>query len=144
MCSPRATRMKSTASARIAPKPCAISIFGGKNWRTAMADRKPRANQVDALRAIISEARLACEHPNSSPDIAQVMLTRPFLRKLVKHGCRMQLLAAGINAEIRRYLKDDDDGEVEVTADQLEFWPERHRAMVRDIDRRRIFVPSCG
>jgi hypothetical protein len=93
-----------------------------------MADRKPPATPTDTLRAIINEARLACEHPNSSPAIAQLMLTKPFLRRLVKEGYRMQLLAAGLNVEIRRHLRGSDDpDEDDATARQLEFWPKRHR-----------------
>jgi hypothetical protein len=108
-----------------------------------MADRKQRATQTEALRAIINEARLVCEHPNSTAAIAQMMLTKPFLRRLVREGCRMQLLAAGLNVEIRRYLKGSDDpDEDDATARQLEFWPKRHRTIVEDIDRARVYVPS--
>jgi len=105
-----------------------------------MSDRKQRATQTEALRAIINEARLVCEHPNSTAAIAQLMLTKPFLRRLVKEGYRMQLLAAGLNVEIRRHLKDPDEDDA--TARQLEFWPKRHRTIVEDIDRARVYVPS--
>ena len=110
-----------------------------------MSDRKQRATQTEALRAIINEARLVCEHPNSTAAIAQLMLTKPFLRRLVKEGCRMQLLAAGLNVEIRRYLKgSDDENEDDATAHQLDLWPERHRKMVGIIGRTRVYVPSAN
>jgi hypothetical protein len=110
-----------------------------------MADRrKPRTTWHEALRALINEARVECENPNSSSAIGQLMLTRPFLRKLVKSDVRMHLLAAGLNLEIRRYLKADADDEEGVTLDQLELWPRRHQNIVRDIGRARVYVPSRG
>ena len=108
-----------------------------------MADRKPPTTQIDALRAIINDARLACDHPNSTPAVTQLMLTKPFLRRLAKAHCQLHLLAIGLNHEIRLCLKQGDDaGEESATARQLEFWPERHRAIVADIDRAAVYVPS--
>jgi hypothetical protein len=109
-----------------------------------MADRKPRTTLHDALRAVINDARLECENRNSSTAIGQLMLTKPFLRKIVKNGVRMHLLAAGLNLEIRRHLKADTDDEDGVTLDQLELWPQRHQNIVRDIGRARVYVPSRG
>jgi hypothetical protein len=110
-----------------------------------MGDRKPRATQVDALRAIINEARLACDHPNSTSAIAQLMLTKPFLRRLARQRLQMHLLAIGLNHEIRRCLKEGDDaGEDDATVRQLGLWPQRHRTLVEDIDRAQVYVPSRG
>ncbi len=109
-----------------------------------MTDRKPRTTLHEALRAVINEARLECENGNSTTAISQLMLTKPFLRKLVKNGVRMHLLAAGLNSEIRRHLKADTDDEDGVTLDQLELWPQQHQNIVRDIGRARIYVPSRG
>ena len=109
-----------------------------------MAGRKPRTTLHEALRAIINEARLECENGNSSSAISQLMLTKPFLRKLAKNGVRMHLLAAGLNSGIRRHLKADTDDEDGVTLDQLELWPQRHQNIVRDIGRARVYVPSRG
>jgi hypothetical protein len=109
-----------------------------------MADRKPRTTLHNTLRAVINEARLECENGNSSTAISQLMLTKRFLRKLVKNGVRMHLLAAGLNFEIRRHLKADTDDEDGVTLDQLELWPQQHQNIVRDIGRARVYVPSRG
>jgi len=74
-----------------------------------------------------------------------IILGRPsHLKKLAQtRGLRMYLVGVGLSAEIRRYLKhnaEDDAGGL--TPDQLELWPARLRAAVKDIGMARVFVPS--
>jgi hypothetical protein len=106
---------------------------------------KPQTTPVDTLRSLINEARLACEHPNSSPALSHLMMTKPFLKRIMRmRGVWMHLLAYGLNSEIRRFLKGDEADGDGSTVDQLDLWPAHLRAVVADIDRARVFVPSRG
>jgi hypothetical protein len=112
-----------------------------------MSERKPRSTLLDTLRALINEARIALETPNSCPAIKHKMLSAPFQRKLAKkRGLRLHLLAKGLEAEIRTFLKHDDDEEEEEETNprQLEMWKEQYRTIIKDIGRARVFVPSRG
>jgi hypothetical protein len=109
-----------------------------------MSARKKAAPLIEKLRALITEARVACTSPNSAPAVSHTMLSKPFLKRIARlRGVRMHLIASGINNEVRRYLKgtDEDDG---VDFDQLKLWPENLRDEVKAIDRSRVFVPSRG
>jgi hypothetical protein len=55
----------------------------------------------------------------------------------------MYLVAVGLAAEVRRFLKlepDDDGGSV--TTAQLDLWPQKLREAVAEIGQARVFVPS--
>jgi hypothetical protein len=109
-----------------------------------MSARKKAGPLIERLRALITEARVACASPNSAPAVSHTMLSKAFLKKIARsRGVRMHLIASGINNEVRRYLKgtDEDDG---VDFDQLRLWPENLRDEVKAIDRARVFVPSRG
>src|SRR5258707_14725531 len=110
-----------------------MSISGLKRWRNPMAGKKG-TTLLDALRVIFNDARLACGNPNSNPAIKQLLLTKPYLRRLVQSDVRMHLLSVGLDAEIRRYLKGDRDPEEgDVTVAQLDLWPKHCRTVVKDI-----------
>jgi hypothetical protein len=108
---------------------------------------KPKSQTMlgDTLRSLINEARLACEHPNSSPAVSQLMMTKPFLKKIMrKRGVWLHLLTSGLNSEIRRFLKGNDEDGDEATVDQLDLWPAHLRVTVEDIGRARVYVPTRG
>jgi len=108
-----------------------------------MSERKTSGKLIEILRSFISEARAECEHPNSQPAVQHTMLTRPFLRRILRtRGLKMHLIATGLGQEIRRFLKTDPDDGGTVTRNQLELWPARLQSLVQDIGMSRVFVPS--
>lgn len=110
-----------------------------------MAKPKPRTTLLDHLRSLISEARIALAHPNSTPAIKHEMLKRPFLKRIAHvKGLRMHLLANGLESEIRHYLKNEEDPAPGASPSQLALWPKHLRPYVQDINRARVFVPSMG
>lgn len=102
-----------------------------------MANRRPPSK----LAAIINEARLMVEDPESSTQVTHMLLTKPWLRRLARAGCRMQLLSAGILLKVGQHLKTNRD---DATEQQYELWPQAHRSLVRDINRARVYVPSAA
>ena len=102
---------------------------------------KPQTEKFDTLRVLIKQARERCDNPDSCPALVQLMLSRNFLKRIRIAGLETHLLAAGLSAEIRRYLKETADEET-AKPDQLMLWPEGLRDMVKEIDRERVYVPS--
>lgn len=99
-----------------------------------------------ALHKIISEARKVTSSPHSQPAISSIILERPAHWKKVKsiRGLSAHLIAVGLAAEVRRFLKIDPDDAGSITTSQLDLWPTSLRKAVADIGMARVFVPSRG
>lgn len=106
-----------------------------------MADRRLTLTPLEKLRTIINEARIACGGTDSSPDVTDKMLTRPYLRRLSKEKCQTLVLRAGMNHFVRAFLGHGKDGKG-TTPEQLAFWPETTRGLVKEIGRAAVYVPS--
>jgi len=109
---------------------------------------KPLTWAMQRLHTLINEARLACDHPNSQPAVTHLMMSNvKYLREIEgnKHIRRL-LLGGGLGDAVRMLLKrtsdDDDDRLHGATEEQIALWPAHKQAVVRDIDRARVYVPS--
>jgi hypothetical protein len=54
----------------------------------------------------------------------------------------MHILALGMNLVVRRHLKQGPAERDGTSAHQLDMWSPRHRALVKEIDRAAVYVPS--
>jgi hypothetical protein len=105
----------------------------------------PKTRLLNALHAMITEARKASDHPNSAPHVRHAMLRGRFYRRIDNDiEIKRRLLSGGLDVEIRKYLKAIEEGVYEDRPgpDQLALWPEDKREIIKDIDRTRVFVPS--
>lgn len=104
---------------------------------------KPR----NRLRGMVAEARLASGRPGSVPAVVQATLT--MFRDVICADADLldALIAEALNPIIRALIKTHgsaDDRPSEALSRQLDMWAEEARALVEQIGRESVFVPSRG
>jgi hypothetical protein len=96
------------------------------------------------LWSLYREVRLDCTEPDSAPAVRRRLLMRFRDRLATIPGAEENLLASGLEADIRKMLKADPDEDPIDDPCSLLLWPERMRGMVETIDRGHVFVPARG
>jgi hypothetical protein len=99
-----------------------------------------RAPWVERLRVLIEDAQTKCGAPNNAREIVREMRFGKIYKKIeADEDIKLNLLASGLNKEVREFLKDgnvdiDPDSEDGVTPgideEQLELWPSPLRDLV--------------
>jgi hypothetical protein len=98
----------------------------------------PRARPTP-LDALIGEARIISDNPNSAPSVAHTMLGAHFIRKIeANNEIKIQLIADGLNAAIRRFLKEDCDTGEGISKDQVDLWPKPVGGVPQGAERNRL------
>lgn len=100
---------------------------------------------IDKIRALITEARLECSNPNSSPALRQTLMQKKFRNKILEDELiAVQVIGRGMEAFVREYLKHEENGDAPepASAEQLSLWPKTLRTLVEDVNCARLYVPS--
>ena len=109
-----------------------------------MSVRKAPTTLRGKLWSLYREVRIDCDEPNKAPAVRRRLMIL-FRRKLgAIDGAEDHLLAVGLEADIRDMLKKEHDDDPIDDPLQLMLWPDRMRALVEDINRAHVFVPSRG
>lgn len=114
--------------------------------------RKWRAAWQERLRILIGDAQNSCGAPNNAKEIVKEMRFGKTFKNIERDpDIKINLLCAGLNHEVREFLKDgnvpldeDDDGTSGIETEQLELWPSPLRPLLLAISRSRVYVPSRG